>query len=365
MKIAIDARPLMNSQYTGVSWFAYNLIDNILKQDSKNEYLLFYNSSKKHILPGFSASNYKYAGFSFPNKIFNLSQALNSWPCLDKIIGNIDCFIALNLNFISISNDVKFILCVHDLSYIYFKEFYPFKMRLWHKFIKPKKIINRADYIMAVSENTKTDIMREYKIQTSKIIVNYPGVDNNYKQLSSSSTENIKKKYNLPDRFCLFLGSLEPRKNIDSVIEAYNLSSKKVNLVIAGPIGWKSKKVLIKILNNSKIKYLSYVDEKDKPAIYNLAEFFVYPSFYEGFGLPLVEAMACGCPVICGNNSSQEEVVADAGIYVDPYDINQIASAMNAYVNDDKLKDIMKKRGIDRADQFKWSNTAKKILDMI
>ena len=174
----------------------------------------------------------------------------------------------------------------------------------------------------------------------------------------------------MPKKFILFLGTLEPRKNVDNIIKAYDKLRKNNNfyeykLVIAGGKGWKNKNIY-NAFKNSKykndIKFLGYVENKDKNYLYNLADLFIYPSFYEGFGLPPLEAMACGCPVITSSVSSLPEIVGSAGIMVNPHDISEISQAMNDVLSDKNLQNKLSQKGIKKAKEFNWEKSAKKYL---
>lgn len=366
MRIGIDVRPLMNKNYSGVSWYAFNLLKALFELDKENQYLLFYNSSKKVDLPEFNQDNVKYVSFRYPNKLFNLSLVLFGWPKVDKLIGGVDYFLVPNLHFISLSNQCKKIMVVHDLSFIRFPEFFSWQMRLWHRLVLRGKILKQADYIIADSKNTKNDLINLLRITENIITVAYLGVDNRFKPVTPDDNRlgQIKLKYNLPDKFILYLGTLEPRKNIESIIEAYDSQNSDYYLLIGGNKGWKTKRIYELAQENDKIKLLGYIDEKDKPILYNLATCLIYPSYYEGFGLPLLEAMACGCPVIAGNNSSQGEVVGQAGLLVDPYNINEIKQGIELILNNYQLRERLIHQGLERAQSFRWENTAKQILEL-
>ncbi|MFA6422216.1 MAG: glycosyltransferase family 1 protein [Candidatus Buchananbacteria bacterium] len=365
MKIGIDGRCLMNGSYSGVSWYAYNLLKQLFEIDNSSDYIIFGNSSHRAQLPNFERANAKNAVFKIPNKFFNLASFLLGKPKIDKMIGGIDVFWAPNLNFINVSANTKLILTVHDLSFLIFPQFFPIKSILWHKMILKTKLIQRADLIIADSNSTKADLVNLLKIEDNKIKVIYPGISSDYRKIESNDEGFIKvrNKYNLPERFILFLGTLEPRKNIESLIEAYKLIDTDVTLVIAGSGGWKNKDVYALAKQDSRIKMIGYVDESEKPYLYNLAQFLVYPSFYEGFGLPLIEAMACGCPVIAGANSSQSEIVENNGLLIDAYNTNDIKIGIEILLADEDLRVGYSKRGLETAKKFSWENSARELSD--
>jgi len=365
MKIGIDARCLMDEQYSGVSWYAFNLLKALFELDRQNEYVLFYNSSKSVKLPDFDYPNVSWRGFRYPNKLFNLSLNFLGWPKLDKLIGGCDVFFSPNLHFASLSVECRHVVAVHDLSFLIYPEFFTFKQRLWHKLILRNKILERAAAIVADSENTKKDLIDLVLVNSEKIHVCPLGVGRAYQQIDDTTElDKVKKKYGLPDNFILSLGSLEPRKNLMGVIKAFVKVDTTASLVIAGASGWKNGEVKRLAIQDSRVKLIGYVDEADKPALYFLASTLVYPSFYEGFGLPIVEAMACGTPVIAGANSSQGEVLADAGLLVDPYDITQIRQAMELTLNNEGLRQEFIRRGLERVKLFDWKDTAQKVLQI-
>jgi glycosyltransferase involved in cell wall biosynthesis len=202
-----------------------------------------------------------------------------------------------------------------------------------------------------------------------KIKVIYQGVNEMYfDQISEAKKIEVKTKYHLPDDYIFYLGNLEPRKNVESLILAFeNLKNQSANLVIAGGEAWKYKKIY-KIWQDSpvkkRIKFLGYVDAADKPALYSLAKIFVYPSIYEGFGLPPLESMACRTPVVSSFNSSLVEAVGSAGLLVDPNNTNELSKAMEQLITDDKLSDLFIEKGLKQVQQFRWHKTAETFINI-
>lgn len=363
MKIGIDIRCLMDDRYSGVSWYAYNLLRSIFEIDRDNRYILFYNSGRPVALPEFDYDNVEYRGFHYPNKLFNLVINFFNFPEVDRLIGGVDIFFVPNLHFIAWSRNCRKIITVHDLSFLLFPEFFTLRMRLWHKLILKRNILGQADSIIADSFSTKGDLIRLLGLPEKKISVIHLGVDRRYfEPCGEEKLAAVRQKYSLPEKFILSLGTIEPRKNLAGVIAAYNLAESDASLVIAGGKGWKSKTADIE--SKKIIRWLGYVKEEDKPAIYQLANSLVYPSFYEGFGLPLLEAMACGCPVIAGANSSQPEVVGTAGLLVDPHNASEIARSIDALASDSILSQKMRDSGRLQAAKFSWENAARQIIDL-
>ncbi|MDO9399797.1 MAG: glycosyltransferase family 1 protein [bacterium] len=405
MKIGIDIRTLMDVQYSGVSEYTLNLIKEILKLDNQNEYQLFYNSfGNCPNIPEFNAKNVKLVKYNYPNKILNylLFKFLN-YPKIDRDLG-VDVFFMPHINFIGLSSchcescnqgvaicvGAKKIIAVHDLSFLRNPEFFSLRKNFWHRTINVKKLLKRFDQIIAVSENTKRDIMELCDIDSEKIKVIYSGVGEEYKPIikdtecpighsvseaiEEKKLDEVKQKYNLPEKFILFLGTVEPRKNIEGVIMAYNqlrinnYELKNVKLIIAGGKGWKSDNIY-KEWEQSKfkddIKFLDYVASEDKAYLYNLASVFIYPSFYEGFGFPFLEAMACGTPVISSYSSSLPEIVGNAGLLVNPYNVVDIANALEQILSQKELREKLIKKGLEQASKFEWNKSATEYLKIL
>ncbi len=370
MRIGVDIRCLLESKYSGISEYTYNLLDNLFKIDQDNQYILFYNASKKSKLPEFNYSNVKIVGYNFPNKFFNLSLRFLKIAQVDKMIGGVDVFLIPNYLFLNLSKDCRKVLIVHDLSFKLYPEFFTLKRKLWHKLISPKKMSQSVDRIVAISENTKNDLIKHYGIPKDKIEVVYPGISQAFfNKIDDEEKIRVKNRYNLPENFVYYLGNLEPRKNVESLIMAFEqIEDENLSLVLAGSHAWKYKKInqlWQKSPAKKRIKFLGYVDSADKPALYSLAKVFVYPSIYEGFGLPPVEAMSCNTPVISSSNSSLVESVADAGILVDPNNINDISKAINLVVEDEQLANNLRIAGASQAQKFKWEFTAEKIKKIL
>lgn len=260
------------------------------------------------------------------------------------------------------------VVTVHDLAFKLFPKTFRWQNRIYLNLIVPLSI-KRADMIIAVSKNTKEDIVKEYGINPDKIKVIYNGVNDKYKPIKNKKTTNkLKEKYKLPKNYILYLGTLEPRKNIKRLIKAFDkLNHNDLKLVIAGGKGWLYDDIfkLVKTLNlENKIIFTGYIDEEDIVPLYSSATIFIYPSLYEGFGLPPLEAMACGTPVITSNISSLPEVVGDAAITVDPYDINDIASSIRQILNNKILQEDLRKKGLQQAQKFSWEKTAEETLKL-
>lgn len=380
MKIGIDIRCLTDGKRTGVEEYTINILQNLFEIDKKNEYILFLNSyhQVKFDVSIFDKyKNVKIKKFNFPNKLLNFSFWYFGFPYVDRMIGGVDVFFMPNINFIALSKKTKLILTIHDLSYEIYPENFSLKRRLWHLAINPRKLCLKADKIIAVSESTKQDIINYFKIYKYKIHKIYNAVDDNFFQLDRNDRKliEVKEKYHLPFNFIFFLGTIEPRKNISSVIKAFdhlksigNLELDKYKLVIAGTKGWKTSKIL-DLMRNAKytndIIYTSCITPQDKAAVYTLASLFVYPSFFEGFGIPILEAMKCRVPVIASNNSAIPEVIGDGGIMIDSDKTDELYKAMRDMLLDKNLREKIKNRAIRQSMKFSWKSSATKLSYII
>jgi len=368
MRIGIDIRTLMDKQYSGVSWYTFDLLTEILRQDEVNDYTLFYNSG--HDISGrMPAFGKKIISTRYPNKFFNyFLQKTARRPKLDELCGRVDVFWQPHINFSSFSAGTKVILTVHDLSFLVFPEFFSWRKGVWHSFMGLKRLIDRADVIVAISESTKKDMIRFFPKAKDKIKVIYSGCGPEFLKIPRQDAKllEIKKKYSLGDNFVLSIGTTEPRKNAAGLIKAFDKADLDGwQLVLAGASGWKNglfHKALKEAKNKDNIKLLGYIDKEDRPYLYNLAGIFAYPSFYEGFGLPVLEAMACGTPVITSAVSSLPEITGDSALLVSPDNEEDLVIALKQLASSQVLRNYHSTKGLERAKKFSWQRTAEEYL---
>lgn len=376
MLIGIDARSLQEQFSGGVTEYTRNLLKNIFAIDQENEYVLFLNSLKNKpddLAKWESHSQVKIIAKSIPNKFLNTSFALFKKPWLDSLLGKVDVLFFPNINFAAFSSRVKTVLTIHDLSFELMPEFYSQKSRIWHQAVRPQKIINRADKIIAVSQSTALDLQKLFLVPQDKITVIYSGVNSTeHQNLDPSLVSQVRKKYSLPQKYILMLGAGDPRKNSISLIEAYNLLAQEISdlphLLLVG-LDAAGKGEEVKVIRQSvageKIAVHPYLPQGEKLAILQAAEVLVYPSYYEGFGFPALEAMAAGVPVIASNNSSLPEVVGEAGVLVNPYGTAELGFALKQVLLDNKLKEDLISRGRQKAQEFSWKETAKRTINTL
>lgn len=367
MRIGIDIRSLMEKNYSGVAHYTHKLVRAMLQEDGENEYVLFYNTARDVKIPEFSFPNLKIEGFHYPNKYFNPSLRFFSFPKLDEMLGGLDLFFLPNLQFAALKKS-KILLTIHDLSYEFMKENLSWKSRVWHKLVRPKKLCEMADHIIAVSEHTKNDLINIYNIPPQKITVVYHGIEKKFRRIEDGKIlQKIRERYQLPEKFIFSIGNIEPRKNIGALIESYKISKlfPEYHLVFAG--AQYKKNYLKDCVGDLKnyIHFIGYVPEDDKPALYSLASLFAYISLYEGFGLPLLEAMACKTPFVASHTGGMGEVAGSAGILCDPYDIHDISRAMQTLLFDRGLQERLTDMGLVRSQEFTWTRAAQKTIEIM
>ncbi len=379
MRIGIDIRCLAEGKRTGVEEYTIALLRELFEGNQEDEYILFFNAWKKGT-PDFSwMDRYPHVTlriFRFPNKLLNLSLWYFGFPKLDLLIGGTDVFFLPNLNFAAVSSHTKLVVTTHDLSFELFPETFSWKQRLWHFLVDFRRLAARADRVIAVSQSTKDDLVEKYRVTEEKITVIPSGIDSRFRKMDRNDPEliRVKEKYHLPYRFILYLGTFEPRKNIASLVRSYeallasgNPAFQKYDLVLAGTPGWKCDDIFSSCEQSSykeRILLPGFIADEDKVALYNLASVFVYPSLYEGFGFPPLEALSCGVPVITSHASALPEVVGSAGILIDPYQPNELYLALEAVLADQELAKSLVEKGLFQARRFSWERAAAATLSV-
>jgi glycosyltransferase involved in cell wall biosynthesis len=270
-------------------------------------------------------------------------------------------------NVIPLFSKCPTVLTILDTTILQTPKYFTFWHKNYSRVCLPLSA-KKATVILTISENSKRDIIKQFNIAPEKIIVTYLAASKDFKTVSIQEIDRVKKYYNL-NSFILNVASLEPRKNIPRLLQAYASLIKrgfKPTLVHVGPQGWLFDEIFSEVRRlglSEKVRFLGYIPAPDLVALYNAASLFVYPSLYEGFGLPVLEAMACGCPVVTSNTSSLPEVVGNAGIMVDPYDVLQIAATIENLCQDQQKLTHLRNEGLKRTKLFSWQRCAKETLD--
>lgn len=271
------------------------------------------------------------------------------------------------------------ILTIHDLSFLVHPECAAPGMQRYLARAVPRGV-RRADVVLVDSQATRQDVLRFLGVDAGRVQVVYPGVGGEFRPLSAEVLVSVRQRLGLPAQFLLFVSTIEPRKNLVRLLEAFARVDPGVlaaagpsdgvrgplALVIAGRRGWLYDEVFAAVQRlqlDQRVHWLDFVDDRDLPALYNLAWAFVYPSIYEGFGLPALEALACGTPVVTADNSSLPEVVGDAAVLVRADDCDSIADGIRQVIEDSALRRRLRAGGFERASLFTWEQAARLVVD--
>lgn len=363
MKIAIDIR-CAGGEKTGKGWYTFHLVQNLLKLDKHNEYILY----AKDGIPGFE--NFKNVKVKLINSrsIFWHRKVAN-----DAVKEEVEIFFAPSSYIIPafLPSYIKSIVTVHDLVAFLFSKTHKKRSTLIEKiFLKPA--LKKARQILTVSEHTKLDLLNYFKkTDRDKIDTIYCAASEEFQPISKSELGDFVKETNLPEKFFLAVGTLEPRKNYPNLITAFHQLSEKfpdIHLIIVGQKGWDYEEIYERIRElhlGKRVHMLGYLSNKSLVKLYNLAKALVFPSFYEGFGMPPLEAMQSGCPVICSNTSSLPEVVGESALLINPESHFEIAGAMIRLLEDENLGRTLRQKGLNQAKKFSWQISAEKLLEII
>jgi glycosyltransferase involved in cell wall biosynthesis len=264
---------------------------------------------------------------------------------------------------------VPTVFTCHDLIPLILRQYFSAYQRLIYRFTH-QLALNAAQLTIAVSHSTKNDLQRFFRVSSDRIVVVPEGVDDHFKPPSRAELERVRAQYALPGRYLLYFGSNKPHKNVRRLVEAFARSGIRdrtagIGLVIAGH--WdqrypQAQELAAQLNLTDRVRFIGPVKDADLPALYGGAELFVFPSEYEGFGLPVLEAMACGAPVVCGTGSSLPEVAGDAALLCDPQDVEALARAIEQALVDQDMRAALRQRGLARAAQFSWEQAAQQTL---
>lgn len=362
MRIAIDGHTI-GSQVAGNEVFITETVEALASVDKINKYTLFLSNASaiekyRGRWPNFKV-RYIPHGKRFLNRLFSYNTMLRLFPA--------DVF--FSQFYVPKYCPCRAVALIADLSSEHHPEtFDADECRAMQT--STRRSAAAADHIIAPSQYTANDIIKTYRLEPEKVTRIYHAASSRFRRIDDEAElSRIKKKYGISDNYILGVGTIQPRKNLSRLIEAYsNLKGRGIELpklVLAGKIGWLHGEIVEAISRlglADRVQFTGYVPDDDLPGLYSGSLFFVYPSYFEGFGLPPLEAMQCGTPVITGNLTSLPEVVGDAGIMVDPFDVGAIANAMKSLLSDADLRKSLSEKGIERAKKFSWTDAARQTL---
>lgn len=376
MRIAVDIRALTDPFVTGIGFYTRHLVEAMIALAPEDEFVLFASGRSATLdrLPEFRGKNVRMVKVPLPNRLLFGLLRFPGGPTLEYFLPEKpDVWLFPKFNVTRTS--LPYVVTVHDLAFALFPQFITPKERLHNHIARIKNTTRDARRILAISQSTASDLQTLWGIDPANIAVTPLGVDHNlYTPKEQPSDKTFTSVYNLYAPYILGLATHEPRKNFESILEAYGLFRARGGahfpLVLAGAPGWKNRglnELFASHQYKKDIHFLGYVPEKHKPALYRRATAFVFPSFYEGFGLPVLEAMACGTPVITSNTSSLPEVAGTAALLIDPFNVHDFAAALQEIVDNPRntARTMFAQRGPQQAAQFTWEKTAKLTLEAL
>ncbi len=359
MRIAINGQSILFNERTGIGRYTFHLLDSLGKIDRVHEYLLYVPPQRlfdfKRRLPDFSR---------YPN----FKNRMDFWQ---QGMVKSDVYHMPSPDAIS-PHAGRLVVTIHDLIYKTYPEgHHPQTIATTEKHMQA--IASTAERIICVSENTRRDLHSFWNIPLAKTCVVYNGVDHAmFYPLSAPQRQEAAvelTRWGIEGPFILYVGTIEPRKNLAGLLESFAmLRSRKAfegHLVVAGMKGWRAEDIEARIKNlglQSKVVFTGFVDNRQLCCLYNMAEVFVFPSFYEGFGFPILESFCCGTPVITSNTSACTEIAGQAALLIDPRDLSALAQALERALTDKALRESLRQAGFKRSKDFSFALTAQKTL---
>jgi len=370
MKVAIDLQPALLAR-AGIGQYTYYLAKYLPRLSPSDRFVGLAFGRGCRDLDRLPLENFHVRRIGcIPRRAMNLLWRTIEWPPADVFTGPVDLFhfpsfVARPLR------AARAVVTIHDLAFRRMPELSEQKNAAFLNGHVPRTL-ERASLVLVDSRFTASELAELYGYPESKMRVVPLGVDESFHPRPTEESDQLRRQFELPAGFILCVSTIEPRKNIGTLVQAYGLlregSGKVPKLVLAGGEGWRGEdekigRLIAKLKLEGAVIRLRYIGHEMLPALYSAASLFVFPALYEGFGLPPLEAMACGVPVICSDAPSLPEVVGDAAFFVPPRDAGHMAGAMKKLIDDAALRQDLIKKGLDRAKRFTWTETARRTLN--
>jgi glycosyltransferase involved in cell wall biosynthesis len=367
MRIGINGQ-LLRDRYGGIDYYIVDLVNSMARLCPENEYLVY---ADKRVFENdtFPRDGINRRATSFPNRIRSCRIIWEQMRLPSLLIRDqVDVLHAPGY-IMPLAPGVPTVVTIPDVISFLLPRLCETANRLYFRLFLPA-VSRRAGRIITMSESSRKDIIRVLGVDRVKIDVIHSGVHSSFVPIADESElRGIRAKYGLPDRLVLFVGKLEPKKNIVRIIQAFSLLKEKYaiphDLVIVGPKGWLFGdifKAVDELRLHRRVHFLGHVPRSDLPYLYNAADVFVFPSLYEGFGFPPLEAMACGTPVVTSSVSAIPEMVGDGALMVEPTDVGAISRAVYSILTEENLREELREKGRQRVKLFSWTKTARKTL---
>ena len=363
MRIAFDGTTLTPGR-TGVGYYTEHLLQHLAREvDGTGDEIVVLSNKPIDTQPALPRHVRVHDGHRFPIRIGWMQLRASS--ALSAVSPDVAHF---TNGMMPIGSPAPTVVTVHDMSLRLYPRCHPVRRLVLNRPLM-HVAIHQAAAIVTVSHSARRDLLRLHGVAPERVSVVHEAASPAFQPIADRALlAAVRARYGLPERFMLYVGAIEPRKNLPRLMEALaqaRRSGVHHQLVCVGPYGWASRDLtghIDRLGLREAVRFTGYVPFDDLPALYNLADFFVFPSLYEGFGLPVVEAMACGLPVLTSNTSSLGEIAADAAETVDPTSIDAIADAVGRLARDTELRRDRSQRGLRRARDFSWTQTAREML---
>jgi glycosyltransferase involved in cell wall biosynthesis len=354
MNIVIDAR-MIGHEIHGIARYTYNLIKSLLKIDKKNKYTVLTTEKVQDVFLGIS----NLEAYPLRSRWISLSE---QWE-LVKILKKLKPDLYHAPSFVApVFNPFPMVMTIHDLNHLALAKNYSFFHALYYRLIV-KPSAGKSVKIFTDSEFSRKEISKYLLIPDEKIKVISIGCGEEFKPIQNPEVlRKVREKYGLPETFILYVGTYKPHKNVSNLLKAFSRISLEIPLALSGKGNQELLRILKELKLDKKIIFMGEIDENDLPGVYNCANLFVFPSYYEGFGLPPIEAMACGCPAVVSNATSLPEVCGNAAYYVDPFDVEDMAKGIYQVLTDKTLRQILIQKGFERTKLYRWEKTAEEHL---
>ena len=360
MLIGIDASRAVVLPRTGTENYSLQLIRHLLALDTDHRYRLYFNQPPTlDLLP--LSPKVEFRVIPFPRLWTHLRL---SWEMARRPPDVL--FVPAHV--LPLIHPQRSVVTVHDLGYLHYPEAHrPFDR--WYLHWSTRRHVRAACHLIADSQATRDDLIRHYGAAPERVTVVTPGCDEIFRPVTNAiRLAQVKKRYGIRGDYLLHVGTLQPRKNLERLLEAFARLDGELQLVLAGKRGWLYDRIFRRVEElglGDRVLFAGHVPQEDLPALMSGARLLAMPSLYEGFGLPVVEAMACGTPVVCSNASSLPEVAGHAALLVDPLDVEALAATMERVLGDDKLRAELIERGFERARKFSWERCAHETLAVL
>ena len=374
MRIAIDYTAATR-QAAGIGNYVRSLVDAMLAQDDTNQYTLLTSGRPPRERPFPSAENVRGRSLIIPDRYLNVLWYRWRLPISATFFtGQVDIYHGPDFVLPPLNGKLRKVVTVHDLAFLEHPEYAVPELAAYLKKVVPEAV-EAADVVASVSQTTRQTLIEHFQTPLEKITLVPNGIRAYFRRITDPVLlEATRHKFGLKSPLVLGVGTQEPRKNHLGLIKAFhkavstgNKSTRPAMLALAGGSGWlyeETEQIVAELKLEKKVRFLGRVSDLELMMLYSLADVFVFPSFYEGFGVPPLEEMACGTPVITSNTSSLPEVIGDAAIMVNPHKINEIASAINRVLENKQLQEDLRQKGYTRAAHFTWVRSAQKMLSI-